>query len=100
MGFPPDVAESALLGCGRCCCICHKFCGTKMELHHIVQKQEGGWRVWFNEGRPSYEDEIKQGSPVKAVEVEYAEKAGSDAWNEKRWEQSDKDPYPHAKYGR
>ena len=42
MGFPPDVAESALLECGRCCCICHKFCGTKIELHHIVQKQEGG----------------------------------------------------------
>lgn len=42
MVFPADVAEKALLDCGRCCCICHKFCGFKIELHHIIQKSEGG----------------------------------------------------------
>jgi hypothetical protein len=42
MPFPPNVAEKGLLDCGRCCCICHKFCGFKIELHHIVQKSEGG----------------------------------------------------------
>jgi len=42
MGFPPDIAEKALLDCGRCCCICHKFCGFKIELHHIIQSSEGG----------------------------------------------------------
>lgn len=42
MGFPNHIAEKALLDCGRCCCICHKFCGFKMELHHIIQKSEGG----------------------------------------------------------
>ena len=38
MGFPQSVAEKALVACGRCCCICHVFCGTKIELHHINRK--------------------------------------------------------------
>lgn len=42
MGFPQNVADEALSRCGRCCCICHKFCGTKIELHHIKQKAFGG----------------------------------------------------------
>ncbi|MFN7716805.1 MAG: HNH endonuclease [Pseudanabaenaceae cyanobacterium] len=42
MAFPPSIAEKALLDCGRCCSICHKFCGFKIELHHIIQKSEGG----------------------------------------------------------
>ncbi len=42
MGFPEEVSSAALVACGRCCCICHKFCGTKIELHHIVQKAYGG----------------------------------------------------------
>lgn len=42
MGFPESVANKALVLCGRCCCICHKFCGTKIELHHIEQKAYGG----------------------------------------------------------
>lgn len=42
MGFPEGVATEALALCGRSCCICHKFCGTKIELHHIKQKACGG----------------------------------------------------------
>lgn len=42
MPFPPKVREDALLASGRHCSLCHKFCGTKIELHHIVQKTEGG----------------------------------------------------------
>ena len=37
MGFPTDIAEKALLASGRFCCLCHKWCGTKMQTHHIVQ---------------------------------------------------------------
>lgn len=48
MGFPPDVAEKALLDCGRHCCICHKFCGFKIELHHIVQKADDGEDTYDN----------------------------------------------------
>lgn len=42
MGFPENVTNEALVMCGRCCCICHKFCGTKIEMHHIKQKAYGG----------------------------------------------------------
>ncbi len=42
MGFVDPVAEDALVACGRHCCICHKFCGHKMELHHIKAAAQGG----------------------------------------------------------
>lgn len=42
MPFPPNVKEDVLLACGRCCCLCHKFCGTKIEVHHIIEESEGG----------------------------------------------------------
>ncbi len=42
MAFSPKVQEDALISCNRHCCICHKFCGLKIELHHIVQTSEGG----------------------------------------------------------
>jgi HNH endonuclease len=42
MGFSPEVAERALVACGRCCCTCHDFCGPKIELHHIKQVADGG----------------------------------------------------------
>ena len=48
MGFPANVSDKALAACGRCCCICHKFCGTKMELHHIKQKAYGGEDTFEN----------------------------------------------------
>ena len=42
MPFPPDVKENALVACGRCCVICHKFCGIKIEVHHIREEADGG----------------------------------------------------------
>lgn len=48
MGFPADLKEQALLACGRYCCLCHKFCGLKIELHHIVQASEGGRDTFEN----------------------------------------------------
>lgn len=42
MGFPISVANEVLVRCGRHCCICGKFVGTKIELHHIVQVADGG----------------------------------------------------------
>ena len=42
MGFSQAVKAEALAACGRHCCICHKFCGTKIECHHIVHEAEGG----------------------------------------------------------
>ncbi|MEZ4591594.1 MAG: HNH endonuclease [Chloroflexota bacterium] len=48
MSFPQKIAEQALLDSGRHCCICHKFCGFKIELHHIVQRSEGGEDTYDN----------------------------------------------------
>ena len=48
MAFPGSIAEKALLDCSRCCCICHKFCGFKIELHHIIQKAQGGSDTYEN----------------------------------------------------
>lgn len=42
MSFSEKVQAEALVASGRCCCICHKFCGTKIALHHIKQKTYGG----------------------------------------------------------
>jgi len=42
MGFPSSVVEDVLVRCGRCCCLCHKFCGVKIETDHIVQQANGG----------------------------------------------------------
>jgi 5-methylcytosine-specific restriction endonuclease McrA len=42
MGFSKETAERALIASRRSCCICHKFCGSKIELHHISQKADGG----------------------------------------------------------
>lgn len=42
MSFPKKVEDAVLVKCQRSCCICHKFCGLKMELHHIKQSALGG----------------------------------------------------------
>lgn len=42
MSWPKEVKDEVLIKCGRHCCICHKFCGLKLELHHIKLKSEGG----------------------------------------------------------
>lgn len=42
MAFSKKIMEDSLVSSGRHCCLCHKFCGTKMELHHIKQKKNGG----------------------------------------------------------
>lgn len=35
MAFSDTVAEDLLLRCRRYCCLCHKFRGTAIEIHHI-----------------------------------------------------------------
>lgn len=42
MAWPKEVKDEVLVRCGRHCCICHKFCGLKIELHHIILNSEGG----------------------------------------------------------
>lgn len=52
MAFPAEDAQRLLAECHRRCCICHRFCGVKMELDHIVPRSEGG------------RDEIENAVPV------------------------------------
>jgi hypothetical protein len=42
MGFPDKIREEAFVQSGRHCCLCHKFCGTKIEAHHIKLVSDGG----------------------------------------------------------
>lgn len=42
MPFSSEVKTQAMIACGRKCCICHKFCGNKMEVHHIKAQSDGG----------------------------------------------------------
>lgn len=42
MGFPINVADEVLVRCGRHCCLCGKYVGQKIELHHIKQVADGG----------------------------------------------------------
>jgi len=48
MPFPEQIKEDALVACGRCCTICHKFCGIKIEVHHIREESEGGDNSYDN----------------------------------------------------
>lgn len=48
MGFSSETSEKALAACGRHCSICHKFCGSHMELHHIKQVADGGDDTYDN----------------------------------------------------
>ncbi len=48
MGFSKKIVEDALISSGRHCCLCHKFCGTKIELHHIKQRKYGGEDTFEN----------------------------------------------------
>ena len=42
MSFSEDIKTRAMVSCGRRCCICHKFCGNNMEVHHIRAHADGG----------------------------------------------------------
>jgi hypothetical protein len=42
MCFSLEVAEELLVKSARCCCLCRKFKGTKIEVHHIVPVADGG----------------------------------------------------------
>ena len=48
MGFSEKLAERVLVDCGRCCALCHKFCGIKIELHHITPPPQGGEDTYDN----------------------------------------------------
>ncbi len=42
MAFNQSEVDKLLAKCQRRCCVCHKFCGVKMELHHITWRSKSG----------------------------------------------------------
>ena len=46
--FSEEIKRKAMVACGRHCCICHKFCGNNMEVHHIKAKADGGEDTFEN----------------------------------------------------
>lgn len=42
MAFNDSEIAQLLARCHRRCCVCHKFCGVKMEVHHIHWRSKGG----------------------------------------------------------
>jgi hypothetical protein len=48
MGFPPKVKQQALRLSARHCCVCHRYKGIKMEVHHLIQEADGGLNTLDN----------------------------------------------------
>ena len=42
MPFPKDVRAEALVAAARHCCVCHRYKGLNVEVHHIVPEAQGG----------------------------------------------------------
>jgi hypothetical protein len=42
MGFSQKIKEDILVASARHCCVCHKYKGVKIEVHHIIPKEKGG----------------------------------------------------------
>lgn len=42
MAFPEAAVAQLLADCKRHCCVCLKWCGTKIHLHHIIPGAQGG----------------------------------------------------------
>jgi hypothetical protein len=42
MPFPKSVREEALVAAARHCCVCRRYKGVKVEVHHIDPEAEGG----------------------------------------------------------
>jgi HNH endonuclease len=42
MAFKRTEADQLLAACHRRCCVCHRYCGVKIELHHIDPSGSGG----------------------------------------------------------
>lgn len=48
MSFDPSDIERLLVACHRRCCVCHRYCGVRMEIDHIVPTAEDGPDTYDN----------------------------------------------------
>ncbi len=42
MAFSDSEVQDLLVRCHRRCCVCHKYCGVKIEIDHIKPRADGG----------------------------------------------------------
>jgi hypothetical protein len=40
--IPQDLIDKMMVKCARRCCICRRFRPTKLQVHHIVERSQGG----------------------------------------------------------
>jgi hypothetical protein len=40
--IPPEIVDKMMVKCARRCCICRRFRPTKLQVHHIVERNQGG----------------------------------------------------------
>ena len=74
--FSEEIKTKAMVACGRCCCICHKFCGNNMEVHHIKARADGGADT-FENAIPLCFDchaEVRQYDPRHPKGIKFSEK--------------------------
>lgn len=48
MGFSPAIQQKVLNDSARHCCVCHRYKGIKMEVHHLRQEADGGPNTYEN----------------------------------------------------
>src|SRR5680860_1676468 len=48
MGFTAKIKEDILVASARHCCVCHRYKGVKIEIHHIIPKEQGGEDTFEN----------------------------------------------------
>ncbi|HBX52632.1 MAG: hypothetical protein A2W98_14675 [Bacteroidetes bacterium GWF2_33_38] len=48
MGFSPTIKQQVMNDSARHCCVCHRYKGIKIEVHHIKQEADGGSNTYEN----------------------------------------------------
>lgn len=48
MGFSPTIKQQVLNDTARHCCVCHRYKGIKIEIHHLEQEADGGSNTYEN----------------------------------------------------
>jgi len=48
MGFTQVIKQQVMIDSARHCCVCHRYKGVKMEVHHLTQLANGGGDTYEN----------------------------------------------------
>jgi hypothetical protein len=87
MPFPENDVNRLLVDCHRRCCICHRFCGVKIETDHMTPRANGGKDTIDNAIAVCFEchaeihcynDKHPRGRKFKAKELQEHKRQGLD----------------------